>query len=47
MKDHEGPYGKQNDGWLAKHMGKGYVFRMPDRLPTGNINHDQREHRID
>jgi hypothetical protein len=47
VRDHDGPYGNDNDGWLAKYMGKGYVFRMEERLPTGDHTIDLREHRID
>jgi hypothetical protein len=28
-------------------MGKGFVYRMPTRLPSGNAGKDAREHRID
>ena len=46
VKDFDGPYGNLNDGYLAKYMGRGFVFRLKEHT-SGNQEKDQRDHRID
>jgi hypothetical protein len=46
IKDYDGPYGNLNDGYLAKYMGRAFVFRLKEHM-SGNPDRDQRDHRID
>ena len=46
IKDIDGPYGNKIDGYLAKHMGKGYIFKLKEHM-SGDPAKDERNHRID
>ena len=39
----QGPYGNEDDSFVSKYMGRAYVFKFAEHVPTGNVALDLRK----